>query len=504
MTSVAGYCRVSTDKEDQTNSFVSQKEFFKNYIESRPNWRLYRIYADEGITGTSTGKRMEFNRMLRDAHEGKFQLILTKEISRFSRNILDTIRITRELKDIGVGVVFLTENLNSLNPETEMLLAFMGTMAQEESRRTSVRVKWGQSRSMEKGVVFGNSLLGYRVNNGKIELVPEEAELVRRIFHLYGIEKRSTSEILRILQHDAKICGTNWSANRVVRILKNEKYAGDLVQKKTITPDYLTHKRKINHGEEELIIVQSHHEAIVSRGLWDTVQSELAVRNKRQKKTSAVSSRCFAFSGKVFCGECGAVFLARYKGKGDNRIRVWRCGTAVKQGITVCGVGKLLREDDAAGVLCHLFSVLCRELKDEIIEIAERISLIRTAGRRKNAEKCHQRLVSAEKKKALLIEAMLSERITLDEFELMRMRYDREECVLREKYQSLQNRDIKQITYEEICSLFAIPRSQEVFWREIVERITVYRDAHIEIKLAGAVRIFRYKESAKIEKQAGN
>ena len=161
MIKVASYCRVSTDHEDQANSFAAQQRYFKEYIHRQPDWELYGIYADEGITGTSTKKRAQFNRMIHDAYSGKFQLILTKEVSRFSRNILDTISYTRELKALGVGVLFVNDGINTLEPDAELRLSIMASIAQEESRKTSSRVKWGQTRQMERGVVFGRSMLGY-------------------------------------------------------------------------------------------------------------------------------------------------------------------------------------------------------------------------------------------------------------------------------------------------------------------------------------------------------
>ena len=177
MIKVASYCRVSTDKDDQANSFETQKRYFREYIESHPDWELYEIYADEGITGTTTKKRTRFNRMINDAYEGKFQMIITKEVSRFSRNILDTIAYTRELKAIGIGVIFATDRINTLEPEAEMLLSYLASMAQEESRRTSSRVIWGQTRQMERGVVFGQSLLGYDVKDGVLRSEEHTSEL---------------------------------------------------------------------------------------------------------------------------------------------------------------------------------------------------------------------------------------------------------------------------------------------------------------------------------------
>lgn len=202
MIRVAGYCRVSTDKDDQINSFESQQRYFREYIQHQPQWELCDIYADEGITVTSTIKRVHFNRMLRDAYAGKFQLIITKEVSRFSRNILDTIRHTRELKAARIGVLFLTDGINTLDPDAELRLSIMASIAQEESRRTSARVIWGQTRQMERGVVFGRSLLGYDVKDGKISINQQGAAIVRIIFRKYALEQLSSSGIAAYLTRE--------------------------------------------------------------------------------------------------------------------------------------------------------------------------------------------------------------------------------------------------------------------------------------------------------------
>ena len=362
MIKVASYCRVSTDSEDQANSFESQQRYFREYIERHPDWELYEVYADEGITGTSTKKRTQFNRMINDAYLGKFKLIITKEVSRFSRNLLDTIAYTRELKSLGIGVIFMNDGFTSLDPDSELRLSIMGSIAQEESRKTSSRVKWGQTRQMERGVVFGTSLLGYDVCDGKLTINPEGAEIVRLIFQKYGIEKKGTSIIARELREAGfKTYSDNvvWSSSHIIKILHNEKYVGDLVQKKTITLDYLTHAKKYNRGEEELITIRDHHEPIIERELWDTVQEELKKRN-RKNSTSGHSNR-YVFSGKMVCGECGARFVARSKTRksGSSYMR-WGCYTASTLGVKSvdvqgnligCDIGKTIRDDLAMEAL---------------------------------------------------------------------------------------------------------------------------------------------------------
>ena len=279
---VAVYCRVSTDKEDQINSFESQKRFFAEIVERRPEWELWGIYADEGVSGTSTVKRREFNRMLEDARAGKFDRVMTKEVSRFARNTVDTLMFTRELRTMGIGVEFVNDGINTLEPDAELRLAIMGSIAQEESRKTSSRVKWGQTRRMEQGVVFGRSLLGYDVDGGQLTVNETGAEIVKKIYGWYvfdglsgaGIAKRLTEEGVPTVRGHRE-----WNSGVVIKILKNEKYCGDLLQKKTITPDYLTHRKRTNRGQEEMVYIRDHHEPIIDRELWEQAQARMRRRH---------------------------------------------------------------------------------------------------------------------------------------------------------------------------------------------------------------------------------
>ena len=208
MKRVAAYCRVSTDKDDQANSFESQQRYFREYIERHPDMELQEIYADEGISGTSTRKRKRFNAMIRAAKEGKIDLIVTKEVSRFARNTVDTLQYTRELKAIGVGICFILDNIDTLSSEGEFRLTIMSSVAQEESHKTSERVKWGQKRRMEQGVVFGGSLLGYDVVGGKMTVNPEGAALVREIFRKYTDERKGAPTIAKELRDAGVLSST--------------------------------------------------------------------------------------------------------------------------------------------------------------------------------------------------------------------------------------------------------------------------------------------------------
>lgn len=490
MIKVASYCRVSTDKTDQVNSFESQQRYFSEYIMQRPDWELFQIYADEGITGTSTKKRTQFNQMIEDAFSGCFQLILTKEISRFSRNILDTIQYTRDLKQAGVGVLFMTENLDTRNPETEMLMTFMGTIAQEESRRTSVRVKWGQARQMEQGVVFGRSLLGYNVRDGKISVEPNGAEVVQHIFFKYGVEKKGTSTIARELEeagYHTQSGNTTWNSSYIIKVLKNEKYVGDLVQKKTYTPDYLSHAKKYNHGQEELITIQNHHEPIISRSLWNTVQAEL-VRRRTHNHSRSGHSVQYLFSGKIRCGCCGSAFIRRKKKQNDGSVLTrWGCSQAARQGTTGCSIGKLLRDDDARYMLYSAVN----SLHMDIPLIAEKVTeLINKAVITEYPEQLNIKIRHLHRKKAAAMDAFFSNLISEEDFRAIKDQCDMKIFALMKELNRFQQpvQPLQNI----IQSLLTVKTECDVFWGTLLEEITVFSDQPMELRLKGLDQVIYF------------
>lgn len=334
---VCAYARVSTDKDDQANSYESQVRYFTEYIKQHSDWIFAGIYADEGISGTNTKKRHEFNRMIVDAENGLIDLILTKEVSRFARNTVDTLSITRSLKKKGIYVIFVNDNINTADGDGELRLSIMATIAQDESRKTSERVKWGQKRQMEKGVVFGRDMLGYKVEGGKLYLNEKEAEIVKLIFHKFTNEGKGTHVIARELREAgiSPMRVKEWSNTVILRVLRNEKYVGDLCQKKTYTPDYLSHDKKYNRGAEEKVYIKDHHPeiAIIDRDLWDRTQAELERRSPSPEQKAKHSNRYWC-SGKLICGECGGHFTSRTQHLKNGTIyKAWRCWESSKHGL---------------------------------------------------------------------------------------------------------------------------------------------------------------------------
>lgn len=396
MKQVAAYCRVSTEGADQANSFLGQQRYFQDCIQRNPEWTLWQVYADEGITGTTVRSRAAFLQMMEDARAGRFDMILTKEVSRFSRNILDTLQYTRELKRLGIGVLFVQDGIWSLDPDAELRLSIMGSIAQEESRRTSERVKWGQRRRMEQGVVFGGSLLGYQVRRGQLIVEPRGAEIVRWIFHQYLVCGKGGAVIARELREAGLPSGrgrVGWTSQTVRKILKNEKYCGDLVQGKSRTTDYLTHARAYGCRQDQTVI-RNHHEAIIERSVWEAAQQEM----RRRCAGGTAQGRPHPLSGKLYCGRCGSRMVARQKERG----LWWRCGKATAQGAVErvesgrrlgCALGRQLSDEaalelvrrcwsslnvDPLGLQNRLFHVLEAAIGERASAYAEQLRMLTT------------------------------------------------------------------------------------------------------------------------------
>lgn len=331
---VSAYCRVSTDESDQKNSLVAQKQFFARYFNAHKNWSNVGIFADEGLSGTSLENRDDFLRMLQIARRGGIDIIITKEVSRFSRNVQHLLNIVEELRAIGVYIWFLSDDINTESNDYRERLTQIATNAEQESLRTSRRVKWGQQQQMELGTIFGRKeMYGYNIvrdENGiqHFEIIPEEAEVVRQIFDWFAAGE-GTHRIARRLEHKGvttKRYKNGWSNPVILRILRNEKYVGDLAQGKTYTPDPLTHKKKYNRGESHMFYIQDHHpeSAIIDRELWNKVQTILAEKSPSEEIKAKHSNRYWT-SGKVYCGLCGQRYVSYHKKQKNVPYRAWVC-----------------------------------------------------------------------------------------------------------------------------------------------------------------------------------
>lgn len=504
---VAAYCRVSTDKADQANSFEAQQRYFRERIAQNPDWELQAIYADEGLSGTNTKKRRQFNKMIQAAKDGKIDLIITKEVSRFARNTIDTLEHTRALRKLGIGVMFLTDNINTLDADGELRLTIMASLAQEESRRTSHRVKWGQTQSMKKGVVFGGSLLGYHVVNGKISVDPEGAKIVREIFHKYLNERKGVGVIARELREDGISSSRGeckWSSSTVLKLLKNEKYCGDLIQKKTYTPDYLNHEKKYNKGKEEFIVIRDHHEPIIDRAVWDAVQQELQRRRRRDGQFCGHGGNQYFLSGKIRCASCGSSFLLRRRTtKTGEHYPVWRCGKAThegklrvdQQGVSVgCDVGRQIREDVAMDILKRTVQAVEIDSEEMVKDLCSIIAAVRLSGR--NEVLAEKRLLERELegervKKQRALEAFIDQTITKADLQFLNERCNSSIDRITAQIAAMERRQIQdefsageaEDIADAIRGIMTGERAAQAVYARLLHRMTVDRDGRVEIVL---------------------
>lgn len=353
---VAAYCRVSTEEEEQQSSYEAQCSYYTDKIMTNPEWTMAGIFADEGISGTSTRKREEFNRMIRKCRQKKIDLILTKSISRFARNTVDCLKYVRVLKELGIGVYFEKENINTLDMDTELILTFMGAFAQSESESISANVRWGKRQAMKEGKVSVNfeKLYGYCVDeSGQPQIDPVKGEAVRVIYEQYlrGASLRMIKEHLEEKQYPSPSKGGTWNIGQIRYILSNEKCCGDVLMQKTFIKDCLSKKAVRNTGQLPMYLVQNNHPAIVSRADFQTVQAELARRNatKSPSTKGAPTGRAsyaskYALSERLVCGECGTLYRrCTWTYRGEKRV-VWRCVSRLDYGTKYCHNSPTMRE----------------------------------------------------------------------------------------------------------------------------------------------------------------
>ena len=345
---VAAYCRVSTDREEQEHSFETQKAMYTEMIMMKPTWQMAGIYADEGITGTVAKKRPGFMKMIEDCRKGKIDMIVTKSVSRFSRNNLDCLMYVRELKQLGIPIIFEKEGINTIQVSSELLLTLFGALSQAESESISMNVKLGIRQSLKNGNVRFSykTFLGYRKGaDGQPEIVPEQADIVRRIYNdfLAGatyleIAKRLTEENVPTMGG-----GNRWFSERIKSILKNEKYKGDALLQKTYITDPISKRVKKNNGELPMYYVENSHPAIVERRIFDRVQEEIARRavKKKVKQTGTKTelgrySGTYALTELLYCGECGTPYRRCTWSRDGKKKIVWRCVSRLDYGKKYC------------------------------------------------------------------------------------------------------------------------------------------------------------------------
>ena len=352
---VAAYCRVSTEEEEQQSSYEAQCSYYTDKIMSNLEWIFAGIFADEGITGTSTKKRDDFNRMIRKCKQGKIDLILTKSISRFARNTLDTIKYTRMLRVMGIGIYFEKENINTLDMDSEMLITMLGAFAQAESESISRNVAWGKRKAIQSGKVFVNfnQLYGYYLReDGTPEIDLDKASVVKLIYqqYLYGDSLRMIKDRLDKDGIPNPKGESGWLISSIKSILTNEKYCGDVLGQKTYKESVIGGKVTKNNGQLPQVLIQNNHPAIITREIFYDVQEEMKRRTaSRSPSTKSATGRTsyaskYALSERLVCGECGTLYRrCTWTNRGKKKV-VWRCVSRLDYGTKYCKISPSMEE----------------------------------------------------------------------------------------------------------------------------------------------------------------
>lgn len=488
---VTFYTRVSTSSSEQLSSLRKQIDYFKDFIMKVKNWNYIEGYIDEGLSGVSIDKRDSFNRMIQDGRNKKFDLIITKEVSRFARNTLDSLFYTRELLKYGVGVYFQNDNINTLMPDSELRLTIMASMAQEESRKISDRVKWGHKRSIKSGRVLGNDKIwGYDKKDAKLIINEEEAKMVRLIFDLYceGYGFRKISDIL--LEKGYKNNNGNpFNYSTLSGIITNPKYKGYYVGNKSTTIDYLTREREF-YDKDEWIIYKDHEKVppIVSEEIWDRANMLLKERSEKMSSEDKTSyQNKFAYSGKIICKTHNASYwrnIYKYKIAGDKE--VWQCKIYRQRGKQACNSPMLYKHEldlIMQSILRDFFSNK-HQYVEKLIGMIEKI--LSENDYDKEIKNLMKEIAVYEKRKDNLLDLKADGLITIEEFKKKYNEYSMEvekREQLKNKYEELNNalfqktHELDRIKKQLLKNIdFKDDEPNEELIETFLDRIEVYND----------------------------
>ena len=417
---VCAYARVSTDSDEQQTSFISQQKYYFDKINSNPKWSFIEVYADEGISGTQALKRENFMRMIKDAQEGKIDLILTKSISRFARNTLDTLNYVRLLRTKEVGIIFEEEGINTLDMAGELLLTILSSVAQQESETISSHVKLGFKMKKERGELIGHpGCYGYDYDKKKKEMTvnPQEASIVRLIFQKYveGYGAKSIARMLTDMKEPTPTGKTKWAESTVSEILKNEKYYGDVVQGKTYVINPITHQKRKNRGEEDFYIIRDHHEPIITKEIFE--QAKLKRDSKNHSRfTGRRMGKKYTLSGRIRCGFCGGSYIKKslYKKR-----YAWDCLAVAKRGREFCPESKIIHEDVIQSAFMQAFLLLTKDNSLALEEFLNKVKgTLKGDDNKKSKKRLEGEIKDLETKRSKLVDLYVNGQVDEEVFNL--------------------------------------------------------------------------------------
>lgn len=500
---VAAYARVSTDSDEQLTSYEAQVDYYTKYIQANPEWSFAGMYTDEGISGVMTKNRDGFNSMVSDALSGKIDLIITKSVSRFARNTVDSLTTVRMLKEKGVEVYFEKENIYTLDGKGELLITIMSSLAQEESRSLSDNVTWGMRKRFSDGKVSMpyKQFLGYRKGSDDLpEIIPEEADIVRRIYkeYLHGMSINAIAKGLTADGIPTPSGKASWRYSTIKSILTNEKYKGSALLQKRYTVDYLTKTMKINEGEVPQYYVENSHPPIIFPTEWEAVQTEMANRRNTRSDSGRLHHCTSPFSGKIMCGDCGDIFGSKVWHSTDKyRRTIWQCNSKYK-GNTRCTTTHL----DEEIIVDAFLSVISEFLADRqkiVADLETALAIVDTSGivAELDSIDSEMELIAGMARQCIMQNAVPADGERID--------YGRRYEELSDKFESLELRrsklqkelEAKQSEADGIRNfLAALPAADnlplefnEDLWRATVDHVTVIGDEKLVFTLKGGSEI---------------
>lgn len=449
---VGYYGRVSTDKDDQLNSLENQKKYFEDMITKNENWTFIKGYLDEGISGTAVKNRDAFLKMVEDATLGKIDLILTKEISRFSRNTIDSIQFCEYLLKNGVIVYFLSDNINTIYPDSEFRLTMMSSLAQDEVRKLSERVKFGIRQMIKDGKLVGGNLTGYFKKNGKYEINPKESPIIEYLFTTYvsgnTTLKKISEELANMGYTNTK--GKNYSTTTLAKFLKNPRYKGYYTANLTEVEDYKTHKKKKIPKEKQIIYKDDKIPAIISEEIWDKANKLYEKRKKHPSRhilNTEKHIKEYKYSCKLYCKKCKTIFI---RNGGSNRINnpIWSCKTYKTKGVKACASPNI-KEKDLDKIFIELFTSLIKKKKNYISSLTKEYKTII----KKNSLDLNQKeaqINNIKKQKDKLLDLNMKGMIDDYEFKKRNDAFNLEIKKLQEKQKKKENNNIEEIKWKKI------------------------------------------------------
>ncbi len=441
---VAYYARVSTDKDEQLNSLENQQRFYEEYIRSNPNWTFAGGYVDEGISGTSVAKREQFLQMIEDAETGQFDLIVTKEISRFARNTLDSIRYTRELLRHGVGVFFQNDNINTFDKDAELRLTIMSSIAQDEVRKLSERTRFGFKRAQENSVLLGqNNLFGYNKVDGRLEIVETEAEIVREVFERYVAGELG----LRAIANDLDRRGITGKQGKAITystlygMIRNPKYKGFYAGRRYATRDYRDGRSYRLDADKWIVHEDEKVPAIVPEPLWEEANRLLAERGKTMKQHAQASQNRYAYSGKLICAKHGTTFHRHvYKSKRRGEVECWNCKLYRLKGKQGGCSSPTIYSSELDRVLSRVFERVIDEKSEAMQEYIQNLKdFAAQQDHGAELERLAQQIDALTAKKEKLLELVLDGALSNEEFKRRNEQYNEQLEELEQRRSTLQN-----------------------------------------------------------------